>query len=78
MLPISPQNSPTNCRSGPTGYSGRWHEDGDPSIAPSARNQHAKGLMNNERQQILRRVGLALIVFGCLDIGVTIYCIMRD
>jgi hypothetical protein len=31
--------------------------------------------MNNERQQILGRVGLALIVFGSLDIGVMIYCI---
>jgi hypothetical protein len=33
--------------------------------------------MNNERQQILGRVGLALIVFGSLDIGVMIYCIMH-
>ena len=33
--------------------------------------------MNDERQQTLGRVGLALIVFGSLDIGVMIYCIVQ-
>jgi hypothetical protein len=43
----------------------------------SSKSQHEKGIMNDERQQILGRVGLALIVFGSLDIGVMTYCIVH-
>src|SRR5882724_1109381 len=42
----------------------------------TARSSALKPEISDEVRQILHRVGIALFVFGLLDIGVMIYCIV--
>ena len=47
------------------------------ALPQKARASAPKPEISDEVRQILRRVGLALIIFGLLDIGLMIYCIVN-
>jgi hypothetical protein len=47
------------------------------ALPEKARSSALKPEISNEVRQILHRVGLALIIFGLLDIGLMIYCIVN-
>jgi hypothetical protein len=48
------------------------------ALPQKARSSAPKPEISDEVQQILHRVGLALIIFGLLDIGLMIYCIVNS
>jgi hypothetical protein len=48
------------------------------ALPQKARSSAPKPEISDEVQQILHRVGLALIIFGLLDIGRMIYCIVNS